>query len=343
MPAETLAAPAAPPRFGPAWAPEELLLLRAAVAQGSRGLERLPATLAARGFPRRSPEAIQRKLWRLSQPRLPGAPGPPLSEAEHRLILEQARLGARPAQIRAALTAAGFTRSRWTVARHLVRLRKSGLLAPPELSASPAKTHGSPHPWAEPPDKADREALVAGRLRWLARGLPPTGLALTLPGYQWQRTLAALNGLADEIVAIERDPAIYQALLTALRQSPPTTTPFSLLHADFWAVAAAPPGAVRILDYDGMDAMRPDLLDALRRALESLTPRAVLRLTFETAKGASLDAVLDAIAAHRPIEAVWSLPHQRGYPMVTALARVGPTRPPAPTAPTKEPAPWHGD
>lgn len=92
-------------------------------------------------------------------------------------------------------------------------------------------------------------------------------------------------------------------------------------------MAASPPGPIRILDYDGMDAMRPDLVDALRRMLAQLTPRAVLRLTFETLKGASLDGVLGTLAARRPLEAVWTLAHRQGRPMVTALVRVGPPLP----------------
>jgi hypothetical protein len=194
--------------------------------------------------------------------------------------------------------------------------------APRAQAALPAARRLPARRWAGCPGKTAREAEIARRLAEAAQGLPRTGLALTLPGYRLDHAVGVLAPLVEEIVAVEHDPAIYRWLLSQPLPRHPANDRLRLVLGDFWATAALPGAPIRVLDYDGMAAMRPDLLDSLRHTRRRLAPRAVVRLTFETGGGLGADAVLATLSEHLHLESVWVYHHRHVRPMTTLVLRV---------------------
>lgn len=272
-----------------------------------RGLERLRRRLEVRTAP---------------PPRTAGA----WRDEELDALAEAARQGLRAPAIARVLAARGCTRSVWAVRRALRRLRERGGAVRGQAPPTPARPTPAPRrsarQWVEPDDKAAREAEVARELRRAADGLPREGVAVTLPGWRLDRAVAALAPLAPTIVAVERDPAIHARVLATPWPRHPLRPRVRYVLGEFWAVVRALEDPIRVLDYDGMAAMRPDVLAALLDALPRLTPEAVVRLTFETAMGARPEDVLAALAAHATIPFCSVHHHARVRPMATLVLRL---------------------
>jgi hypothetical protein len=279
--------------------------------------KRILAQLHAAGY-------THRRLWCVYRARtrweergvVTSGPGRFWSDDEIDMLLEAARAD-RETFARALANLSRRTTLTVELPELPARARTAGLEA-----ARAAGSHAIRSRWVEPLDKAEREAEVAQELARAGAGLPRQGSAVTLPGFALGRAIGPLIPLADTIVGVEHDPLIFERLVATQVTTPPLPTRIRLVLGDFWRTVQELQDPIRVLDYDGTSAMRPDVLAHLLASLPRLTSPAVMRLTFERQQGAGPDEVLAELGARLRLERVWCAHHRHVRPMTTIVLRV---------------------
>lgn len=147
-----------------------------------------------------------------------------------------------------------------------------------ERAAKYVKTH--PERW-NTPGKRQHETRFLALARQHLSGAG--GWALALTSTQLDAHAQALAGAVDTLVAVERDPQVFDQMFAALPRTPPL--PIVLHLGEFWDAADQLPGPITFVNYDGMARLPPDIQSRLERLSLRLGARAAIRLTFSLSHG----------------------------------------------------------